>query len=105
MDAILNDKEEVKKVINKFLQIIDHLDIITKAEVISKISESIKREQSKESSYYFYPANTDRSDYSKEERIKHFMDAFGGWDSEESADEIIENIRNSRHFREREVDL
>ena len=105
MDIILDDKEEIQKIISNFLQIVDHLDIITKAEVISKISESIKKDQAKENLYYFYPTGASKNEFSKEERMKHFMDAFGGWDSEESADELIEDIRKSRHFREREIDL
>ncbi|MCB1157525.1 MAG: hypothetical protein H7A25_10605 [Leptospiraceae bacterium] len=97
MDIIINDREEIKNIISNFLQIIDRLDIITKAEVISKISESIKKDKKREDSYYFFEAeDIHPENLSKEERMKYFMDAFGGWESEETADELIENIRSSQ---------
>lgn len=30
--------------------------------------------------------------------VKEFWDSFGGWESEETADEIIAGIRSSRNF-------
>jgi hypothetical protein len=41
----------------------------------------------------------------KKERESFFLDSFGGWDMEESAEELVNSIRNSRYFRERNVDI
>lgn len=64
--------------IEGYLQLLDHLSPNNKLDLISKLTLSVK---------------TDISD-----KKKSFYKAFGAWDSKKSADEIINDIRNSRTF-------
>ena len=41
----------------------------------------------------------------KKEKERLFLESFGGWDMKESADEIIQSIRQDRFFRERDIEL
>jgi hypothetical protein len=64
--------------IDGYLQMLDNLSPSNKLDLISKLTQSVK---------------TDITD-----RRKSFYEAFGAWDSKQSAEEIIEDIRNSRTF-------
>jgi hypothetical protein len=64
--------------IEGYLQLLDNLSPNNKLDLISKLTLSVK---------------TDISD-----KKKSFYKAFGAWDSKKSADEIINDIRNSRTF-------
>lgn len=69
--------------IDGYLGLLDNLSPSSKLDLISKLTLSIKADI------------TDRK--------KSFYTAFGAWESKQSADEIISNIRNSRTF-ERQVE-
>jgi len=64
--------------IDGYLQMLDNLSPSNKLDLISKLTQSVK---------------TDITD-----RKKFFYEAFGAWDSKQSAEEIIEDIRKSRTF-------
>jgi hypothetical protein len=42
---------------------------------------------------------------SAEERRQRFLNLAGSWQSDESGDEINQMLRDSRHFRDRDVEL
>lgn len=69
--------------IDGYLRLLDNLSPSSKLDLISKLTLSIKADI------------TDRK--------KSFYTAFGAWESKQSADEIISDIRNSRTF-ERQVE-
>jgi hypothetical protein len=62
--------------IEGYLRLLDNLSPGNKLDLISKLTLSVK---------------TDITG-----RKKHFYKAFGAWESKKSADEIINDIRNSR---------
>jgi len=64
--------------IEGYLRLLGNLSPNNKLDLISKLTLSIK---------------TDITD-----RKKSFFKAFGAWESKQSADEIINDIRNSRSF-------
>lgn len=64
--------------IEGYLRLLDNLSPSNKLDLISKLTISVK---------------TDITD-----RKKHFYKAFGAWESKKSADQIINDIRNSRTF-------
>lgn len=64
--------------IEGYLRLLDNLSTNNKLDLISKLTLSVK---------------TDITD-----KKKSFYKAFGAWDSEQTADEIISDIRNSRTF-------
>jgi len=64
--------------IEGYLRLLDNLSPSNKLDLISKLSTSVK---------------TDITD-----RKKYFYKAFGAWESKQSADQIINDIRNSRTF-------
>lgn len=64
--------------IDGYLLLLDNLSPSSKLDLISRLTLSVK---------------TDITD-----REKHFFKAFGAWESKQSADEIINDIRNSRTF-------
>ncbi len=64
--------------IEGYLRLLDNLSTNNKLELISRLTLSVKTE------------NTERN--------KLFYEAFGAWESAQTADEIIYDIRNSRTF-------
>lgn len=64
--------------IDGYLQMLDNLSPSNKLDLISKLTQSVK---------------TDITD-----RKKTFYEAFGAWESKKTAEEIIEEIRESRTF-------
>lgn len=64
--------------IEGYLRLLDNLSPSNKLDLISKLTISVK---------------TDITD-----RKKHFYKAFGAWESKKSADQMINDIRNSRTF-------
>jgi hypothetical protein len=62
--------------IDGYLRLLDNLSPTSKLDLISKLTLSVK---------------TDITD-----RKKYFYKAFGAWDSKQTADEIIQDVRNSR---------
>lgn len=69
--------------IDGYLRLLDNLSPGNKLDLISKLTLSVK---------------TDITD-----RKKSFYKAFGAWDSNQSADEIIKDIRHSRTFNRKRV--
>jgi len=67
-----------KTLIEGYLKLLDNLSPSNKLDLISKLTLSVK---------------TDIT-----ERKKSFYKAFGAWESKQTADEIINDIRNSRTF-------
>jgi hypothetical protein len=67
-----------KTLIEGYLQMLDNLSPSNKLDLISKLTQSVK---------------TNITD-----RKKTFYEAFGAWESQKSADKIIEEIRESRTF-------
>ncbi len=64
--------------IEGYLQLLDNLSPSNKLDLISKLTLSVKNDIT--------------------ERKKSFYKAFGAWESKQSADEIIKDLRNSRTF-------
>lgn len=64
--------------IEGYLQLLDNLSPSNKLDLISRLTLSVKNDIS--------------------DRKKSFYKAFGGWESTQSADEIINNLHNSRTF-------
>jgi hypothetical protein len=64
--------------IEGYLRLLDNLSPGNKLDLISKLTQSVK---------------TDIT-----QKKKHFYEAFGAWESRQSADEIIQDIRTSRNF-------
>ncbi|MEO5570221.1 MAG: hypothetical protein ABIT08_03250 [Bacteroidia bacterium] len=64
--------------IDGYLRLLDNLSPSNKLDLISKLTLSVK---------------TDITD-----RKKSFYKAYGAWESKQSADQIISDIRNSRTF-------
>ena len=64
--------------IDGYLRLLDNLSPSNKLDLISKLTLSVK---------------TDITD-----RKKFFFKAYGAWESKQSADQIISDIRNSRTF-------
>ena len=62
--------------IDGYLRLLDNLSPTSKLDLISKLTLSVK---------------TDITD-----RKKHFHKAFGAWDSKQTAEEIIHDVRDSR---------
>ncbi len=62
--------------LNKYFGILEKLDVDSKKKLIIKLTESIN---------------------SKTERAVNLNDIFGGWQSKKSAEEIIKEIKDSRH--------
>ena len=71
--------------IEGYLRLLDNLSPSNKLDLISKLTLSVK---------------TDISD-----RKKTFYKAFGAWESKQSADAIINEIRNSRTFNRQVEEL
>ena len=67
-----------KTLIEGYLQLLNNLSPSNKLDLISKLTLSVK---------------TDITD-----RKKSFYKSFGAWESKKSAEEIINDIRNSRTF-------
>lgn len=64
--------------IEGYLRMLDNLSANNKLDLISKLTLSVKNDLN--------------------DKKKSFYKAFGAWESRQSADEIIEDIRSSRTF-------
>ncbi|MCB9230240.1 MAG: hypothetical protein H6581_01135 [Bacteroidia bacterium] len=69
--------------IESYLELLGKLGNESKLEIISRLADSMKER--------------------KESGIKDFYDLYGAFEDEKSAEEMIEEIRNSRNFN-RQVD-
>ena len=75
--------------VNMYFNMVQHLDFRSKLELISMLSNSLLN-------------STLKSTEDKEQLLKG---AFGGFVSDESADEMIENLRAARMFNRPDVCL
>ena len=74
------------KITDSIFELIRHLDFKTRLALIARISNSILTEE-------------------KESKESSFFASFGAWQGEQSADDLIENIRSARHFEDRVIEL
>jgi hypothetical protein len=74
-----------KTLIDGYLQMLDNLSPSNKLDLISKLTQSVK---------------TDITD-----RKTSFYQAFGAWESKQSAEEIIDGIYESRTFNRKREEL
>jgi hypothetical protein len=66
------------KLLNSYVGLLQNLSTDNKLELISKLSQSIKSTSKKKKS--------------------SFYQAYGAWDQDETADELVQKIRGSRNF-------
>lgn len=77
-----------KNILETYLLQIEKLSSYAKIEIIERLLKSLKKEKDEE-----------------KERERKFFASAGGFGSSKPSDEIIKEIKASRHFRKREVDL
>jgi hypothetical protein len=72
-----------KNMVNTYSNLFEGLDSFTKLEIIKRLSKSLKKETSA--------------------KDKAFYNAFGAFPAEQSAEEIIKEIKASRKFRQKDI--
>lgn len=72
-------------IIEGYIRLLDNLSPVSKLDLMSRLIQSVK------------------SDFVV--RKKSFLKAFGGWDGDESADDLVANIRESRAFYRKTEEL
>jgi hypothetical protein len=75
-----------KHIVETYARIFENLSSISKLELIEKLSKSIRKE-------------------TKSSKEKDFYKSFGTFASEKSADDIVKEIKESRKFREKDLEL
>lgn len=80
-----NMRHSGKNIVEIFAELFEGLSLSNKLELIERLSKSIKEENSK-----------------KED---DFYKAFGGFVSDKSAEEIVNEIKSSRNFRNKNLEL
>ncbi|ASF41632.1 hypothetical protein JMN10_02250 [Capnocytophaga genosp. AHN8471] len=76
--------------VDTYTNLLNTLSRLEKVELIKKIADSLKE---------------DTIDAEKMEREKSFFSSFGAFSSEQTAEEIITDIKESRSFRNRDLSL
>jgi hypothetical protein len=74
-----------KNVVEAFAELFEGLNSTSKLELIESLSKSIRAENSK--------------------KLEDFYNSFGAFASEKSAEEIINEIKESRNFRNKDLEL
>ncbi len=74
----MNTTDINAKLIDSYISLLKNMSAQNKLDLISKLTDSVKTDNEKK-----------KSDFYK---------AFGGWDDKESAEELIETIKESRTF-------
>jgi len=74
-----------KHIIETYAKIFERLSSLGKLELLEKLAKSIKKQEK----------STNRN----------FMMSFGAFESNKSAEELVEEIKKSRKFRDRELKL
>jgi hypothetical protein len=74
-----------KNIVEAFVELFEGLSFTNKLELIESLSKSLKEESSK-----------------KEE---NFFKSFGAFVSEKSAEEIVKEIKDSRYFRNKDLEF
>jgi len=72
-----------KNIINSYFSLLEGLSTTTKAELIEKLTKSMKVKE--------------------KQKDKLFFASFGAFESDKSAEEIIQDIKSSRTFRNKEI--
>ncbi len=72
-------------IVDGYIRLLDNLSPGNKLDLISKLTLSVKADIA--------------------EKKKSFFNAFGAWDTKQSAEQIINEIRNSRTFNRQIEDL
>ena len=78
-----------KNIIDSYFFRLEKLSSLAKLELIEKLIKSMKKDDKKEMS----------------KREKLFYESFGSWGDDKPAEEIIREIKESRRFRKREINL
>jgi hypothetical protein len=73
-----------RNIVDAYSALFEGLDVTTKSKIVENLSDSIKRSES----------NRDGEEFFK---------AFGAFESEKSAEEIISEIKSSRTFRKKDL--
>ena len=73
-----------RNIVDAYSGLFEGLDVTTKSKIIENLSDSIKRSE-----------NTRDGD--------EFFKAFGAFESEKSAEEIINDIKSSRTFHKKDI--
>lgn len=73
-----------RNIVDAYSALFEGLDVTTKSKIVKNLSDSIKRSDS----------TRDDDDFFK---------AFGAFESEKSAEEIIGDIKSSRTFRKKDI--
>ena len=73
-----------KNIVDAYSALFEGLDVTTKSKIVENLSDSIKRSESTRDGEAFFKA-------------------FGAFESEKSAEEIISEIKSSRTFRKKDL--
>ena len=74
----MNTADLNTKLIDSYISLLKNMSKPNKLELISRLTKTVKSD--------------------KEQEKTDFYNAFGGWDKNESAEDLIESIRGSRTF-------
>ena len=85
IDEEVKNIESNKKLVEAYYNVLKNMNKKDKLSLISKLNKSVKSHS--------------RS------RVNRFKRSFGAWVGKESAEEIIQSIRGSRHFNRRREEL
>jgi len=73
-----------RNIVDAYSSLFEGLDVTTKSKIVKKLTDSIKRSE----------GNHDDD---------KFFEAFGAFESEKSAEEIVSDIKSSRVFRKDDI--
>jgi len=74
----MTTSEKNAKLVDSYFSLLKHLSAQSKLDLISKLTKTVKSDLDEDKSVFFK--------------------SFGGWDQNESAEELIESINKSRTF-------
>uniref|UniRef100_UPI00404A3F86 hypothetical protein n=1 Tax=Flavobacterium sp. TaxID=239 RepID=UPI00404A3F86 len=74
-----------RHIIETYAQLFEGLTSVTKIELIEQLTKSLKKE--------------------KKSKEATFLKSFGAFDSDKTADELIKEIKESRKFREKDLNF
>lgn len=74
-----------RRIIDTYSKLFEGLNPLTKIELIEKLTKSLKKE--------------------KKSKETEFLKSFGAFDSDKTAEELIKEIRESRIFREKDLNF
>ncbi|MGM0579282.1 MAG: hypothetical protein ACQETL_01290 [Bacteroidota bacterium] len=74
-----------RHIIEAYSKLFEGLSPLTKIELIERLTKSLKKE--------------------KKSKETEFLKSFGAFDTDKSADELIKEIRESRNFRDKDLNF